>query len=607
MIARDSSSPTGQSIDMSGTRPADILRHLAGGDAEAPDRDLLRRYVSTRDHAAFAELVRRHGPVVLAACRRGTFRREDAEDSFQAVFLILARRAGSVGQPELLGNWLYRVAVRVARDARRAAARRRVREVQGVDAPEPVAPPTTTLHDLGPVLDQELEALPALYRDAVILCDLRGLSRADAAAQLAIPLGTLASRLDAARKKLAARLVRRGVTLSVGAVLVEARAVAVHDILANKTCGLVADWLAGVAVPAAVLRLSQGGGMMRSVVLGGVVALSLAAGVVIAAGSNNNPPPVEPPAVAVAAVPEAQPQPKRDAGAVRYGEPQLTRLADLNIGKARAAAWSRDGAWLAVRGTGGVNHLAVVPVSDPTLGPGESPLAEGTRMLGFAENSRDLLTVIHEVGLISGENSIRVWQVRNPAQPKDPGEFRGVSLSGVAPYPLEKTATEVAPGETGFQVHYLRPAAGKAGANRVEVRHLDLLKGEPRTVGTFEGKFLATRFTPGAKRVVVVTEGGGAECYAAEGGKRLWASGPPAGHASTGPPLIAIARDGSRVLAGRDSLAILDGETGKALPPLEGIDWVDWVAAAVSGDGRLAALSYTPLLRTGTKLGWCRF
>lgn len=281
---------------MSGPRPADLLRHLAGSDADVPDRELLRRYVATRDDVAFAEVVRRHGPVVLAACRRGTFRREDAEDAFQAVFLILARRAGAVGRPELLGNWLYRVAMRVARDVRRTAARRRVREVQGVDAPEPAAPAAAAPEPVGPVLDEELAALPGLYRDAVLLCDLGGIPRADAAAQLGIPPGTLASRLDAARKKLAARLTRRGVTLSAVAVLAEARGAAVPAALLDRCCELVSAWSAGGAVPPAVLRLAQGGlPVRRTIFLGVLAAAATTVAVGLVAASLTTPQP-QPPA-----------------------------------------------------------------------------------------------------------------------------------------------------------------------------------------------------------------------------------------------------------------------------------------------------------------------
>src|SRR5262245_21691835 len=113
---------------MTSTRPADILRHLepAGDD----DRALANRYAGHNDQAAFAELVRRHGPVVWAACLRVAGYRQDAEDAFQATFLVLVRRLAAIRNLDLLGNWLYGVAVRVAMRARRSAARRRAREVQ---------------------------------------------------------------------------------------------------------------------------------------------------------------------------------------------------------------------------------------------------------------------------------------------------------------------------------------------------------------------------------------------------------------------------------------------------------------------------------------------
>src|ERR1700759_1381057 len=108
-------------------RPSEILRQLE--ECKTPDRELLARFVRDRDQSAFAELVRRHGPVVLGVCRRVTGHPQDAEDAFQAVFLILARKAAAIRNPDLLGNWLYGAAVRVAQTARRSSTRRRAREV----------------------------------------------------------------------------------------------------------------------------------------------------------------------------------------------------------------------------------------------------------------------------------------------------------------------------------------------------------------------------------------------------------------------------------------------------------------------------------------------
>jgi RNA polymerase sigma factor (sigma-70 family) len=183
------------------------------GTTDAPDRDLLARFVAARDEDAFAEIVRRHGPMVLAVCRRVTGRAHDADDAFQAAFMVLARRAAHLTKPELLANWLYGVAYRTALEAR--TARRRAEEHAVPHAPEPAAPqqPDDTA-DLRRAIDEELARLPDKYRAAVVLCELEGASRAAAARQLGIPEGTLSSRLAHARKVLAERLSKRGITAS---------------------------------------------------------------------------------------------------------------------------------------------------------------------------------------------------------------------------------------------------------------------------------------------------------------------------------------------------------------------------------------------------------
>ncbi len=185
------------------------------------DGQLLGHFLSRRDEAAFEALVRRHGPMVLGVCRRILHSSEDAEDAFQATFLVLVRKAASIHNRELLGNWLYGVAYRTALDARSAAARRRTRERQVTCMPEPATLDRPELgHELRAILDQELNRLPEQYRAAVVLCDLEGRSRRDAAQQLGIPTGTLSGRLTSARRILAKRLKRRGLALSAGALAV---------------------------------------------------------------------------------------------------------------------------------------------------------------------------------------------------------------------------------------------------------------------------------------------------------------------------------------------------------------------------------------------------
>src|SRR5262245_53644707 len=188
---------------------------------------LLDEFVAGKDGAAFAELVRRLGPMVLGVCRRFVGDHHRAEDAFQTAFLVLARRAAHVRPSEGVCGWLYGVAVRCAQKARAMSAHRRTHEVPVPSVPdragEPVeAPDADTLR----ILDEELAALPEHLRAAIVLCELDGVGREDAAARLDIRPGTLSSRLARARKALAARLHRRGIALpATGLALLGAAAV----------------------------------------------------------------------------------------------------------------------------------------------------------------------------------------------------------------------------------------------------------------------------------------------------------------------------------------------------------------------------------------------
>ena len=171
------------------------------------DRHLLQRFVRYRDEAAFESLVRRHGAMVLGVCRRVLGRAEDAEDAFQATFLVLMRKAGLIARPELLGNWLYGVASRISRKARAQIFRRR--RVEHEAAPqEPMQEP----HDEGSrevraLLVGELARLPVRYREPLALCYLQGLTNKEAARRLGWPPGSMSYRLARGRKLLRARLV----------------------------------------------------------------------------------------------------------------------------------------------------------------------------------------------------------------------------------------------------------------------------------------------------------------------------------------------------------------------------------------------------------------
>jgi RNA polymerase sigma factor (sigma-70 family) len=230
---------------------------LARDAAGLSDGQLLECFLVGRDEAAFEALVRRHGPMVLGVCRRVTGHAQDAEDAFQAAFLVLARKAASVRPRELVGNWLYGVACRTALKAKAASARRRAKERQVPQMPEPRVPPQAVCHELVPLLDAELERLPEKYRVPVVLCELQGRSRKDVARQLNLPEGTLSSRLATARQMLAGRLSRHGVPVSAGvltAVFAQQTAPAgVSPVLISSTVKAATLAAAGQAVTAGLI------------------------------------------------------------------------------------------------------------------------------------------------------------------------------------------------------------------------------------------------------------------------------------------------------------------------------------------------------------------
>jgi RNA polymerase sigma factor (sigma-70 family) len=182
------------------------------------DGRLLQAYVASREEAAFAALVRRHGPMVWGVCRRMLHGHQDAEDAFQATFLVLVRKASSVVPRDMVANWLYGVAHQTALKARATAAKRHAREKQVTTMPEPALVRHESCDDLRAVLDRELSRLPDKYRAVLVLCDLEGKTRKEASQHLRLPEGTLATRLATARTMLARRLTRNGVTISGGAL-----------------------------------------------------------------------------------------------------------------------------------------------------------------------------------------------------------------------------------------------------------------------------------------------------------------------------------------------------------------------------------------------------
>ena len=231
--------------------------------AAASDVDLLDRFRATGEEAAFGALVRRHGPLVMGVCRRVLRHHQDAEDAFQATFLVLARKAASIHRRAALVSWLYGVARRVASEARSAAARRQARERRATNVVHAQPELEAAWRELQAVLAQEVERLPEKYQLPFVLCCLEGRSKAEAAAQLGYPAGTVSSRLAEARKRMQGQLARRGLTLTaaLGAVAATAAtASALSSALLTTTVSAALGARAGAAadVSARVAALANG-------------------------------------------------------------------------------------------------------------------------------------------------------------------------------------------------------------------------------------------------------------------------------------------------------------------------------------------------------------
>jgi RNA polymerase sigma factor (sigma-70 family) len=202
------------------------------------DAALLEAFLARREEAAFDALVRRHGPMVLGVCRRILHDRHSAEDAFQATFLVFLQKASSIAQREHLANWLYGVALRTSLQARQQAARRRLKESKVTEMAHQPSEADEAIQELLPFLDLEMNRLPEKYRVPILLCDLQGKSRKEAAQELKLPEGTVSTRLARARAMLAKKLARYGRLLSGSAL---ALAVAQNQAAASVPSALLAS------------------------------------------------------------------------------------------------------------------------------------------------------------------------------------------------------------------------------------------------------------------------------------------------------------------------------------------------------------------------------
>ena len=219
-----------------------------GDTGELRDEQLLSRFFNERDDAAFAAILKRHGPLVYGVCQRVLCDGNDAEDAFQATFLVLVRKGGTLREPSRLASWLYGVAHRIARKIRAKAALRTRSERQVTEMPTSTAASDMTLDELRKVLDEEISQLPQKYALPLVLCYLEGKTNAEAAEQLGWPEGSMSRRLSRARDLLRSRLSRRGLALS---------AALITSVFVKRAAAAVPQHLLGTTIKSACL-VAQG-------------------------------------------------------------------------------------------------------------------------------------------------------------------------------------------------------------------------------------------------------------------------------------------------------------------------------------------------------------
>jgi RNA polymerase sigma factor (sigma-70 family) len=333
---------------------APILRHickLAGSTegANLTDAELLKRFVVRDDHDAFTALVHRHGPMVWRVCRRLLHQAADAEDAWQATFLLLARRAGSIRKPASLASWLHGTAFHIAHKVRSAIDRRPTREKQAVRPPVVDPGCEAAWRELGRIIEEQVHGLPDKYRLPLLLCYWEGATHEEAARRLSWPCGTVKTRLAAARRLLHKRLVHRGVTLPAGVVALllapDAANTAVPASLlhAAKMLAAIGPGCGGVSTNAAALAEE---GIKRMAMVKGKVGLALIlatcmAGAAALAHQIRSPrqPAKEPPSSSASLLQGAEPKPsdteRPRARTDLYGDPlppgAVARLGTIHL------------------------------------------------------------------------------------------------------------------------------------------------------------------------------------------------------------------------------------------------------------------------------------
>ncbi len=574
----------------------EVVRRLRRGvpgaaDPEPTDEQLLTAYRAGADPAALDSLVRRHAPMVWGVCRRVAG--PDAEDAFQAAFLVLVRRAAAIDRPHLLGNWLYGVASRTARKARAAAGRRRTRETDltQTDPPTPVPGPWD---DVLPLLDEELARLPERYRAALVLCDLQGKTRREAAELTGTPAGTIAARVARGRTLLAARLARRGVGVPAAVVA----ALLTRDAWARVPIRLLnaAVRAPGGSVPSRAAALSDR--VVNAMLLTRLAAVTgrlfgLAAGlaltVLVTASVAGQPPavPSQPPAQPAAQPRPAAPAPGwREAFVLTHDHP-VTALAcsatQLAAGDAGGNLFLCD----PLTGKNRVRKLKGAPPGTPNALRDYDQFAfstDGTKLFMIRQERSSVWFTLTDttdqkawgvggsdtrfLGFSAGaalwlEGHGKTLVVRPNVYLTEP-PVNGPDYLASARYDTDVLLAAVAPdGE--------RYAVSTAGG-RI---HMPILKGEVQeglrpsnTVALDNQKVTALRFSPDGTKLAAVGDTGFARIYEAKSGKELVSL---KGHGGI-VFCTAFSPDGATLVTGGDDnvVRVWDATTGRLRAELKG-------------------------------------
>lgn len=561
------------------------------------DGQLLERYVHRRDQAAFALLLRRHGPTVLGVCRRMLNNEADAEDAFQATFLILIGKAHVLTDRAILGDWLHQVARHTSLKARVAGARRRARE-QRAARPE-AAPMEQERSGLLVGLDEELRRLPQKYRLPVLICDLEGKTRRQAADLLGWPEGTVAGRLARGRAILQKRLLRGVVAgAALPALLASATAGAAPrpgliEPLVQAAIRVVAGGSASGVLSANVLSIAHGvtQAMFWSKVK--VVALSLLAIVLVGAaggvgyvalgGPESIQPPPPEPVIARAQPPRVAQAPVAVEAPPVAEEPAVVQAPSAKIGEdvfslqghkmgISSVAFSQDGKRLA------------------------SASSDGSVRVWDAEAGKELVLIRtgHQVNCVAigpkqdmlasacADGTVVLWDLSNGQELRSFNGHRhlGSSVHAVAFSPDGK---------------YVISGNGSPSGTISAIVWEAASGNEKMTLGGFTGMVVSLAYSRDGKKIVSASGDKRLRVWDAHTGKELVTIVQPDNYYWG----VAFSPDGKRLVAANDNrkVTIWDAETGKEVISMRG-HAREVTSAAFSPDGKLvASVAYDATLR----------